>query len=97
MIVFNYTSLANQNFSNSEVSEFIFNAKNHGTSTHIKSWTVSCGCTTITYPAIIEADSSFSVKVKIDKRNQTGYTSQSIHITFDNGQSIPLYVSGKIS
>ena len=96
MITFNYTSLANQTLSSNEVSEFVFNAKNHGETTRIVSHTVSCGCTSVLYPSVIESNSNFSVKVKIDKRNQSGYTSQSIYLKFSNGKDVTLYVSGKV-
>ena len=95
MINFNHTSLSNQKFSSSEVSVFHFEGRNHGLPTKVKSTQVSCGCTQVTHPEIIE--DGFTITLRVDKRNQSGHTYQSATIHFENGDSVTLYVNGIIN
>ena len=95
MLKFNTNTLSNQLISNTTPSTFFFAGRNFGDILTIEDSGVSCSCTTISFPRIIEKDEAFNVIVTIDKTNQFGVVNESAWIKV-GGVKHDFIIKGKI-
>lgn len=95
MVTFIQSTLTNQKLQSDIPKVFTF----EGVSTEdvdVTEVKVSCGCTTPFYPPKIKAGETFYVSLQIDLI-ATGNFSKSATLTFSDGQTSKLVVTGSIS
>jgi Protein of unknown function (DUF1573) len=95
MLRFNTNTLHNQVISSTSPSTFFFVGRNFGDILTIEDSGVSCSCTTVSFPRIIEKDEAFNVIVTIDKTNQFGVVNESAWIKV-GGVTHNFIIKGKI-
>lgn len=94
-IIITDPKLKDQVCSSESPSYFKFKGKNTRDSALKVTAKCSCSCTTPVLPEEIKMG-DFEIVLKIDKTGQTGNFNQSCHLTFSNGQTEIIYVSGTI-
>jgi hypothetical protein len=98
-LTFDFHKLPNQNLSNQYAGLFLFRGKNMSNDpvecTEVET---SCGCTTGSFPPLINPGESFILKVHINKvgSKPNRVFSQSATFKFSNGQNETFHVSGNI-